>query len=62
MKLDYIKGVVWGVLGNGLGIMIGGDMNAHIWELDGCENENCRRMKENMNGATDLELCLAWVE
>ena len=49
MKLDYIKGVVWGVLGNGLGIMIGGDMNAHIWELDGCENENCRRMKENMN-------------
>ena len=24
-------------------------MNAHIWELDGCENENGRRMKENMN-------------
>ena len=24
-------------------------MNAHIWELDGCENKNGRRMKENMN-------------
>ena len=24
-------------------------MNAHIWELDGCENENGWRMKENMN-------------
>ena len=24
-------------------------MNAHIWELDGCENENGRSMKENMN-------------
>ena len=24
-------------------------MNAHIWELDGCENENGRMMKENMN-------------
>ena len=24
-------------------------MNAHIWELDGYENENGRRMKENIN-------------
>ena len=22
-------------------------MNAHIWELDGCDNENGRRMKES---------------
>ena len=49
LKLEYIKGVVWRALDDGLGIMIGGDMNAHIWELDGCENENGRRMKENMN-------------
>ena len=49
MKLEYIKAVVWRALDDGLGIMIGGDMNAHIWELDGCENENGRRMKENMN-------------
>ena len=128
LKLEYIKGVVWRALDDGLGIMIGGDMNvhllqdykhrvfgepnnictdsgaspqdvrhlfactthptdlspgdlwrnpvrsicafsyldngnledgpgrgknnnmnAHIWDLDGCENENGRRMKENMN-------------
>ena len=24
-------------------------MNAHIWELDGCVNENGRRMKGSMN-------------
>ena len=41
--------MVWRALDDGLGIMIGGDMNAHIWELDGCENENGWRMKENMN-------------
>ena len=41
--------MVWRALDDGLGIMIGGDMNAHIWELDGCENENGRRMKEIMN-------------
>ena len=45
LKFEYIKGVVWRALDNGLGIMIGGDMNAHIWELDGCENENGRRME-----------------
>ena len=39
LKLDYIKGVVWRALDDGLAIMIGGDMNAHIWELDGCENK-----------------------
>ena len=44
LMLEYIKGVVWIALNDGLG-----DMNAHIWELDGCENENGRRMKENMN-------------
>ena len=36
-------------MGDGLGIMIGCDMNAHIWELDGCENENGCRMKEIIN-------------
>ena len=47
--LEYIKAVAWRALDDGLGIMIGGDMNAHIWELDSCENENGRRMKGNMN-------------
>ena len=30
LKLEYIKAVVWRGLDDGLGIMIGGDMNAHI--------------------------------
>ena len=49
LKLEYIKGVVWRALDDGLRVMIGGDMNVHIWELDGCENKNGRRTKENMN-------------
>ena len=49
LKWEYIKAVVCRVLDDGLGIMIGGDINAQIWELDGCQNENGRRMKEKMN-------------
>ena len=49
LKLEYIKGVSCRALEDGLGIMIGGDMNVHICELDGCENENGRMMKEIMN-------------
>ena len=49
MKLEYIKGVVLRALDDGMGIMIGGDLNGHIWVLDGCENENGRRMKESIN-------------
>ena len=41
--------MVWRALGDGMGIMIGGDTDAHIWEFDGCENENSRRMKESIN-------------
>ena len=29
LKVEYIKGVVWRALDDGLGMMIGGDMNAH---------------------------------
>ena len=39
--------MVWRALNDGLGIMIGGDMNVHILELDDCDNDNGRRMKEN---------------
>ena len=49
LKLEYSKAVIWRPLADGLGIILGCDMNAHIWELDGCENENGRRMKENMD-------------
>ena len=49
LKLEYTKAVVWRALDDGLGIMIGGDMNVHIWELDGCGNEIGQRMKKHMN-------------
>ena len=31
-------------------------MNAYLWEVDGCESKNGRRMKESINEmeATDL--------
>ena len=45
LKLEYIKEVVGRATLDGLSIMIGGYMNAHIWEVDGCENQNGRRMK-----------------
>ena len=41
--------MVWRALEDGFGIIIGGDMNANIWELDGCDNKNGQRMKENIN-------------
>ena len=37
-KLQYIKEVVWRAMEDGLSIMIGGDTNADIWEVDVCEN------------------------
>ena len=49
LKLEYIKEVVWRAPEDDLCVMIGGEMNAHIWEVDGCENENGHRMKESMN-------------
>ena len=41
--------MVWRAQEDGLGIIIGGDMNSHIWELDGCESKNGRRIKESLN-------------
>ena len=49
LMLEYITYVVWRALDDGISVMIGGDMNIHIWEMVGCENENGRRMKEIMN-------------
>ena len=39
-KMRYVKEVISKAKEDGLNIMIGGDMNAHIWELDKCENKN----------------------
>ena len=39
-KMLRVKDVVRKAKDYGLKIMIGGYMNAHIWELDKCENKN----------------------
>ena len=62
LKMQRVKDVVRNAKLEGLKIMIGGDMNAHIWELDKCENKNGKLLKsmvddmncisESMKGAT----------
>ena len=49
LKILCVKDVVGKAKDNGLRIMIGGDMNAHIWELDICENNNVKLLKNMVN-------------
>ena len=44
-----VKDVVRKAKDEGLKIMIGGDMNAHIWELDKCVNKNGKLLKNMVN-------------
>ena len=48
-KMLRVKDVVRKAKDEGLKIMIGGDMNAHIWELDKCENKNGKLLKNMVN-------------
>ena len=48
-KMLRVKYVVGKTKDVGLKIMIGGDMNAHIWELDKCENKNEKLFKNMVN-------------
>ena len=44
---------------DGLNIMIGGDMNAHIWELDKCQNKNGEnKIQAKKKTARNLEFFL----
>ena len=45
----YTKDVVRKAKYEGLKIMIGGNMNAHIWELNKCENKNGKLLKNMEN-------------
>ena len=45
-KSKYIKKVVRDAKDRGMKILIGGDMNGHIWELDKCENYNGKLVKD----------------
>ena len=38
LKMRCVKEVISKAKEDGLNIMIGRDMNSHIWELDKCEN------------------------
>ena len=49
VKMQRVKDVVRNAKDEGLKIMIGGDMNAHIWELDKCENSNGKLLKNMVN-------------
>ena len=55
LKMRCVKDVVSTAKEDGLKIMIGGDMNAYIWELDKCENKNGKFMKRVMD-AMNLQL------
>ena len=48
-----VKRVISKAKENGLNSMIGGDMNAHICELDKCENKNGKLLK---SGIDDINL------
>ena len=43
-----VKEVINKAKEDGLNIMIGGDKNAHIWELDKCENMNGKLLNSVM--------------
>ena len=49
LKMRCVKEVISKAKEDGLNIMIGGDMNAHIWELDKCENKNGKLRKSVMD-------------
>ena len=48
-KMLCVKDVVRNAKYESLKIMIGGDINAHIWELDKCDNNNGKLLKNMVN-------------
>ena len=49
LKMRCVKEVISKAKEDGLNIMIGGNMNSHIWELDKCENKNGKLLKSVMD-------------
>ena len=49
LKMRCVKEVISKEKEDGLNIMIGGDMNGHIWELDKCEKKNGNLLKSVMD-------------
>ena len=59
-KTIIVKEVISKAKEDGLNIMIGGDMNAHIWELDKCENKNGILLKSTMDDINLQILNCVW--
>ena len=55
-----VKEVISKAKEDGLNIMIDGDMNAHIWELDKCENKNGKLLKSTMDDINLQILNCVW--
>ena len=49
LNIPCVKDVIRKAKYDGLKIIIGGDMNAHIWEVDKCENNNGKLLKNMVN-------------
>ena len=60
LKMRCVKEVISKAKEDGLNIMIGGDMNAHIWELDKCENKNGKLLKSVMDDINLQILNCVW--
>ena len=56
-----VKDVISKAKEDGLNIMIGGDMNVHIRELDKCENNNGKLMKSVMDEINLQILNCVWI-
>ena len=63
LKMLRVQDVVRKEKNDDLKIMIGGDINAHKWKLDKCENKNGKRLKNMVRVEfTDFELCIGACE
>ena len=60
LKIRCVKDVVSKAKEDGLKVMIGGDMNAHIWEPDQCENMNGKLLKKVMDEMNVQILDCVW--
>ena len=60
LKMQRVKDVVSNAKVEGLKIMIGGNMNAHIWELDKCENKNGKLLKSMVDDMSLQILNCIW--
>ena len=59
-KMNFITEIVQEGMSSGLKVILGGNMNGHIWEIDGCENTNGKLLKEMAQGSGLQMLNMVW--